>query len=400
MPRRPSSDSPRAVKRTAKRVRPRAARGDALEAALATLAHEIRTPLNSISVLAQLLATSGLPAPQSDWAEALKGAADHLASLTTVVVDGARAGVGKLAPRSERFDPAVLARSLAHSLEARAQTKGLACTSDIAADLPHAVTGDPVLIRAAVENLLDNAAKFTERGRLRLSAGLEPRSDGAASLHFTVTDEGIGMSPAELRRLFRPFAQANARIGRRYGGAGLGIAFARKVARAMGGDLTVESTPGAGSRFRFSAKVDMATAADEMAAGVEHAGLGSAAKALRLLCVEDNPYGRVVFKTMAVALGHQIDFAATGEAAIAAVEGGNYDVVLMDVTLPGISGVEATRRIRRLAGPQNRIPVVGVSGHGDPAGEQAARAAGMVGFLVKPVSPQALATALAVAVRR
>lgn len=394
----PTPLSPRP--RAARRKRPPRPRVDALEAALATLAHEIRTPLNSISVLAELLAASGLPAPQNDWAVALKGAAEHLASLTTVVVDGARAGGGKLTPRAERFDPTALAGALAQSLETRAQAKGLPFEIDIADDLPKWVTGDPVLIRAAVENLVDNAAKFSERGRLRLSAGMADEAGGGALLHFTVADQGIGMSAAEIRRLFRPFAQANRRIGRRYGGAGLGLAFARKVARAMGGDLTVESAPGEGSRFRFAARVEIADARDAPAAGEDAGAAPGEAPALRLLCVEDNPYGRVVFKTMALALGHQIEFAASGEAAVEAVAAGGYDVVLMDVTLPGINGVEATRRIRRLGGAAGRTPVVGVSGRGEPSGAQAARAAGMAGFLVKPVSPRALAAALAAAVRR
>lgn len=368
-----------------------------VQAALAGLAHEVRTPLNGILVLAELLAVSDLPAREREWAASLKSAAEHLANLTTIVVDGARAGSGALTPRRQPFDVRANAEALGRSLEARAAAKGLAATVGLADTLPRSALGDPVLLRAAVENLVDNAVKFTERGAIAFSAQAEPAQDGRVRLTFTVTDGGIGISAAALRRLFRPFAQASRQVARRFGGAGLGLAFARQVARALGGDLTAESAPGKGSRFCFQALVEKAP--PDLGAAAAGPTTAADGRALRILCAEDNPYGRVMFNTMAAALGHRIDFVTSGEAAVEAARTDAYDLVLMDVTLPGMNGIEATRRIRALAGLDGP-PVIGISGRGDAAEESAGRAAGMASYLVKPVSPSALASVIAATLRR
>jgi CheY-like chemotaxis protein len=213
-------------------------------------------------------------------------------------------------------------------------------------------------------------------------------------LIFAVSDSGIGLSGQEIKRLFRPFTQANPEIAGRYGGAGLGLAFVKRIAKAMNGDLTVTSKPGKGSTFRFSATVDLvadgAVTATDANAALPH---GRPLRPLNILCVEDNPYGRVVLNTILTELGHRADFVGTGEAAVEAVAGAAYDAVLMDVSLSGISGIEATRRIRTQ--PGKRVPVIGVSGRGSAEEEARARAAGMDDYLPKPLSPSALARVLA-----
>ena len=173
----------------------------------------------------------------------------------------------------------------------------------------------------------------------------------------------------------------------------MGLAFVKRVAKAMGGDLTVTSKAGGGSRFRLSLVFDkVADPAGKAPDGA--AARGAPLRALAVLCVEDNPYGRVLLNTILTELGHRADFVGTGAAAVEAVAQGRYDVVLMDVTLPDIDGVEATRRIRALADPAGRVPIVGVSGRGNAADEAAARAAGMDGYLAKPLSPSALTRVL------
>jgi CheY-like chemotaxis protein len=395
MPRRPRTETAtgkraRRVRRTA---RPRAStsRARAIEAALADVAHEIKTPLTGILALSDLLATSDLGERERGWAAAIKSTAEHLSLLTSLIVDAARAGAKGLVLRRELVHPRRFADVLAASLAARAQAKGLAWDAEISDKLPQAVIGDPLRLRAALENLIDNAVKFTERGRVCLRVSCKRAGRGKARLVFTVSDSGIGLSTAEIKRLFRPFVQANERVARRYGGAGLGLALVRRVAQAMGGDLVVRAEPAGGCRFELSVVLD------EVAPGEAHADAGARATALRplaVLCVDDNPYGRVLLNTMLSELGHRADFVGTGQAAVDAVAHGSYDAVLMEVTLPDIDAIEATRRIRALGGRRGRVPIVGVSASADAAEEAAARAAGMDNYLAKPLNASALTRAL------
>src|SRR6476660_681232 len=357
-----------------------ASRTRAIEATLADIAHEIRTPLTGILALGELLTTSELGERERGWAAAIKSTAEHLALLTSLIVDAARADAKGLVLRRELIRPRRFADMVAASLSARAEAKGIAAEVDLSSELPEAVIGD--------------AVKFTGRGSVRLAAASETAARGKVRLVFTVSDSGIGLSAAEIKRLFRPFAQANEAIARRYGGAGLGLAFVKRVAKAMGGDLTVTSKPGGGSRFRLSVTVDKVSEAPGAATPDGTAPPGTPVRPLTVLCAEDNPYGRVLLSTILTELGHRADFVGTGGAAVEAVAQGRYHVVLMDVTLPDIDGIEATRRIRALADPVGRVPIVGVSGRGNAADEAAARAAGMNGYLAKPLSPSALTRVL------
>jgi CheY-like chemotaxis protein len=212
-------------------------------------------------------------------------------------------------------------------------------------------------------------------------------------LTLAVSDNGIGLKPAEIKRLFRPFTQANADIARRYGGTGLGLAVVKRLAKAMGGDLVVESVAGRGSRFCFTAVL---APAPEAAAQESRARqiFSAPARRLKILCAEDNPYGRVILNTILTELGHRADFVGSGEEAVAAAARG-YDLVLMDVKLPGIDGLEATRRLRALPGAAAGTPTIGITGRSEPGDEEAAREAGMDFYLRKPVSPSALAEAIA-----
>jgi len=367
----------------------------AIETVLAVFAHDIRTPLTGILALGDLLATSGLGERERCWVAAIKDAAEHLAELTTLIVEGVRAGAGRLPLRLQTFDLPRFAAAVAASLAARAEAKNLACETDIAAGLPHQVAGDPAQLRTALENLIANAVKFTEHGKVGLTVAASPLARGKLRLTFAVADSGIGMSAAEIGRLFRPFAQANRDIMQKFGGAGLGLVQVRRLAKAMHGDLKVESAPGRGSIFRLSAVVDRAAAEPGRQAPAASAYGGRAAVALHVLCVEDNPFGRVVMNAILGELGHRVDFAGSGESAIEAVARGGYDAVLMDITLAGIDGLEATRRIRALPGPAAQVPVIGISARSEPAAAAAARAAGMRAYLTKPVSPRVLAETLA-----
>jgi CheY-like chemotaxis protein len=386
-----SAKRARRAKRAPPRRRATAPSARAIEATLAELAHEIRTPLTGILALGELLTTSDLGERERGWASAIKSTAEHLAMLTSLIVDAARADAEGLVLRRELVRPRRLAQMVAASLKARADAKGLTAEVTIAADLPEAVIGDPLRLRGALENLIDNAVKFTERGDVRLDVAGETAARGRVRLRFTVSDTGIGLAVHEIKRLFRPFAQASDETALRFGGAGLGLAFVKRIAKAMGGDLTVTSKAGVGASFQLTATFDQVV---EAADAAERDGPAARAAAplrpLNILCAEDNPYGRVVLNTILTELGHRADFVGTGTAAVEAAARGGYDVVLMDVTLPGLDGLEATRRIRALDRPAGGVVLIGISGRANAADETAGRAAGMDGYLVKPISPAAL----------
>jgi CheY-like chemotaxis protein len=379
-------------KRAVRRRREPASSVRAIEATLAELAHEIRTPLTGILALGELLTTSELGERERGWAAAIKTTAEHLAMLTSLIIDAARSDAKGLLLRRELIRPRRLAQALGVALSARADAKGLASEIAIAADLPEGVIGDPLRLRGALENLIDNAVKFTERGSVRLEVAGANAARGRVCLAFTVSDSGIGLAAAEIRRLFRPFAQANDETARRFGGAGLGLAFVKRIAKAMGGDLKVTSKPGGGSSFRLTATFDLVAAAADAAdrEGVSAVRATPPLRPLHILCAEDNPYGRVVLNTILTELGHRADFVGTGTAAVEAAARGGYEVVLMDVTLPGLDGIEATRRIRALDRPAGGVAIIGISGRANAVDEAAGRTAGMDGYLVKPISPAAL----------
>jgi CheY-like chemotaxis protein/nitrogen-specific signal transduction histidine kinase len=389
--------APRAAARKARGKRAVAVVPGIVETALAAFAHEVRTPLTGILAISDLLATSDLDERERRWVDTIKAGAEHLASLATLFVDAARSGGSGLGVRQDFFDLRALARNAGDSLAGRAAAKGLQSTVEISEKLPAFVIGDPVRLRAALENLIDNAVKFTEQGSVTFKVAAVRSPKGKAGVAFAVSDSGIGLTLAEMKRLFRPFSQANVSIASRFGGAGLGLSSVKQLARAMGGDIVVAQRRGGGTTFTLTVMMSRAEGSLTIMSGAD-ADTSGQAGALRILSVEDNPFGRVVLNTILNELGHQAEFIGRGEAAAERIAQGGFDAVLMDMVLPGINGIEAIRRIRDLSPPLGRIAIIGVSGRGDD--EAASHAAGADAFLIKPVSPRALATALLEATRR
>ena len=369
-----------------------------VETALATFAHEVRTPLTGILAISDLLATSDLDERERRWVDTIKAGAEHLASLATLFVDAARSGGSGFAVRQDFFDLRTLARNAGDSLAGRATAKGLQSRVEISEELPAFVIGDPVRLRAALENLIDNAIKFTEQGGVALMVKPMRGARGRIGVSFAISDSGIGLTLNEIKRLFRPFSQANVSIASRFGGAGLGLSSVKQLARAMGGDIVVTSRRGGGTTFTLTISLTRAEVSKAANSRLERDISRDRAQGLRILGVEDNPFGRVVLNAVLTELGHQAEFIGRGEAATERIAQGGFDAVLMDMVLPGIDGIETIRRIRALGAPLGRIAIIGVSGRGDD--EAASRAAGADAFLVKPVSPRALATALLEATRR
>ncbi|WP_246739166.1 ATP-binding protein [Bradyrhizobium aeschynomenes] len=404
------------ARQEASKPRPKTADGalpgpGVVEAALAVFAHEVRTPLTGILAISDLLATSELGERERRWVDTIKAGAEHLSSLATLFVDAAKDETTGALLREDLFDLRVLARAAGDSLSGRAAAKGLEARVDLSESLPGLVVGDPVRLRAALENLIDNAVKFTEQGGVALEIGLAGKAGrgkapkavkstakGKVAVAFRISDSGIGLTLQEIRRLFRPFSQANVSIASRFGGAGLGLSSVRQLARAMGGDVAVEPHEGGGTTFTLTVTLTVAAVPQTTAEGGEDGVTLVPTRALRILGVEDNPFGRVVLNTILNELGHQAEFIGRGEAAPERVAAGSYDAVLMDMVLPGINGIETIAQIRALGAPHGTIPIIGVSGRGED--EAASRAAGADAFLLKPVSPRALATALLGATRR
>jgi CheY-like chemotaxis protein len=382
-----------AGKRAASRAKP-----NMVETALAAFAHEVRTPLTGILAVSDLLATSDLDERERRWVDTIKAGAEHLAGLATLFVDAARSGNSGLGVRQDFFDLRALARNAGDSLAGRAAAKGLQSSVEISEKLAAFVIGDPVRLRAALENLVDNAVKFTESGSVGLNVTPLRGAKGKVGVSFAVSDSGIGLSLAEIKRLFRPFSQANVSIASRFGGAGLGLSSVKQLARAMGGDIVVRQRRGGGTTFTLTVILARAKGPVTIMSGDDAEPSAEETQNLRILSVEDNPFGRVVLNAILTELGHSAEFIGRGEAAAERIAEGAFDAVLMDMVLPGINGIEAIRRIRALQPPLGRIAIIGVSGRDDD--EAASRAAGADAFLVKPVSPRALATALLEATRR
>jgi len=389
-----------ATKKAARKTAGKAVAPGIVETVLATFAHEVRTPLTGILAISDLLATSDLDERERRWVDTIKAGAEHLASLATLFVDAARSGRSSFGVRQDFFDLRTLAHSVGDSLAGRATAKGLQSRVEISEKLPGFVTGDPVRLRAALENLIDNATKFTEQGGVALTVRptnqAKGKGQGKVGVAFAVSDSGIGLTLQEIKRLFRPFSQANVKIAARFGGAGLGLSSVKQLARAMGGDIAVTPRRGGGTTFTLTVVLDRAEASSEGAGQDDYPQ--DHARGLHILSVEDNPFGRVVLNTVLTELGHQAEFVGRGEDAAERILQGGFDAVLMDMVLPGIDGIEAIKRIRALAPPFGAIAIIGVSGRSED--EAAARGAGADAFLVKPVSPRALAIVLLEATRR
>lgn len=360
-----------------------------VETALAAFAHEVRTPLTGILAISSLLETSDLGARERRWVETIRAGAEHLAALATLYVDAAKSMAAHLPMREDFFDLHALAHSAGDGLSGRATANGLQSRVTIEESLPQFVTGDAVRLRAALENLIDNAVKFTPSGLVELDVSAVPHDKSGMDVIFTVSDSGIGLSLAEIRRLFKPFSQASIEVASRFGGAGLGLWSVKQLARAMGGDVSVAQRKDRGTIFTLTVRVGLPREAHETSSAPP---LSYATGRLKILSVEDNPFGRVVLNTVLGELGHKIEFVGQGELAAERVSRGDLDVVLMDMVLPGIDGIETIRRLRALGAAGERIGIIGVSGREQD--EAKALAAGADAFLMKPVSPRALAVAL------
>lgn len=362
---------------------------------IAKMSHEIRTPMNAVIGFSNLLAGSSLDPTQKRYVHLIEESAAHLLTIINDILDFSRLAAGRLDVEKHPFNIRELverAVDLAHGLPGGAT---LDISATIADDMPEMVLGDAGKLNQVLLNLLGNAVKFTDQGRITLTAGIVERRGDAMRVRFQMRDTGIGISPATKAGLFKPFSQGNRPQAQSKGGTGLGLAICRQLVELMGGQIDVESESGHGSRFWFELDFDPAPATDPPIPVVPDAATQvEAPRRLRVLVAEDTPANQIVVRAMLEKMGHEVQVANDGAEAVEATRAGGFDLILMDVQMPVMDGHEATRMIRALGESFGNIPIVGLSAFAQTTDRERAFEAGMSDYLSKPIRTNELAAAL------
>jgi PAS domain S-box-containing protein len=350
---------------------------------LANMSHEIRTPMNGVLGVLHLLQKENLSAEGRQLLREASDCGRMLSQLLDDVIDFSRIEAGRLELSPEPTDAVEVLKSVIALLRPNAEAKGLELRAEAGAH-PVWIEADPVRLRQGLFNLVGNAIKFTSKGHVEVRLSTRTRA-GKRRLRFEIEDTGIGIPEAAQAGLFRRFQQADGSTSRRFGGSGLGLAITRRLAELMSGEVGFVSREGEGSTFWLEI---LAPAAAAKTVAVEDEGV--ALDGLRVLLVEDNPTNRLVASKMLEALGVGVDMAEHGGLGVEAAREGGFDLILMDIQMPVMDGLEATRRIRALPGEAARVPIIGLTANAMSHQREAYVAAGMDGLVAKPISPAAL----------
>ena len=358
---------------------------------LAVISHELRTPMNGVLGAAQLLDHDGLPDRDRDYVRIIRGSGEGLLDLLNDLLDVSKMEAGKLELHPQPVALEDFHARLIGPCRTQAEAKGLDLRVTLAPGLPRRFSADPIRLGQVVQNLLSNAIKFTETGHVGLTIRSADAGD-RSQLSFIIEDTGPGITAEGQARLFQPFQQLDDSSTRRFGGTGLGLTIARRIANQMDGDVVVRSTPGVGSVFTFTARIDRlpdiqpVIAPDEAAPGDEGA--------LRILVVEDHAVNRMILNAWLTSQGHLTEMADDGEQGLAAASRQAFDIILMDVNMPVMDGLTATRQLRAHPGPNAATPVVILSASARQQDHEVGLAAGADAYLNKPVDFAELARML------
>lgn len=350
---------------------------------LANMSHEIRTPLNGIVCMIDMTLLTALSQEQRENLMTAKTCANSLLTVINDILDFSKMEAGKLVIENINFDVKEIIEEIIKVHSPRAVDKGLELNYAFSSTIPQYLVGDPSRLKQVLHNLVSNALKFTEKGEVWVRVKKVEASDGCIKLKFSVSDTGIGISMENMDKLFRSFSQVDSSFTRKFGGAGLGLAISKQLTEMMGGDLWAESTEKVGSEFNFILSFKIGDEIKEK--HIQVPKICKQAKSLKILLAEDDKLNQMVTVRILKERGYNVDIANDGREAVAMYKKGKYDIVLMDIQMPDMDGIEATRRIRELEGSNRRIPIVALTAYALLGDRERFIEKGMDDYVAKPI---------------